>query len=381
MDNYLPLWKELIYFLSLIVRPSPFYLIFFVTARCNSRCVTCFNPARTGYETHELKLAEIAKIVQKAPRLYQLTISGGEPTLRDDLPQIIALFKRHTGICHITITTNGLLPEKTVDILRQIDRLCPGLHIRLTVSLDGLGSVHDHIRGVPGSFAAVVETLHLLQNLRRQMPRLRLAINTVFCHYNQEHIEPLIDYVADNHQVENHLLLWVRGIPRDPLVSSVDLGRFIAAKKRIDSLYPQRENQGPISSVFWELDRMVCQIVIQTIKQKRAILPCRAGSKMIVIDEIGRVRPCEPSAYQSRNNHQIRENETSPRSPWLLGSLRESDYDLRSILNSSESKEKIRTIQKRGCHCTYECAIYSSVLSHLSSVARILLDCIRGNNR
>lgn len=381
MTNYLPLWKELIYFLSSVVRPNPFYLIFFVTARCNSRCLTCFNLTKEGYETNELTLAEIAEIARKSPPLYQLTISGGEPTLRDDLPQIIALFKKYTGICHTTITTNGLLPEKIVHILCQINSLCPKLHTRVTLSLDGLGPVHDHIRGVPGSFASTVKTLYQLQDLRRQIPRLRVAVNSVFCHQNQEHIGPLIDYVANNHQVENHLLLWVRGLPRDPSVSWVDLGKFIAAQSRLNDLYSNRENQGPLSRVFQELDRKVGQVVIQTITQKRAILPCRAGSKMIVLDETGRVRPCEPSAYQSLNKRKLRETDASERSPWLLGSLRENDYDLRSILSSSESREKISTIRKKGCHCTYECAIYASILSHLPSIPQVLLDSIRANHR
>jgi MoaA/NifB/PqqE/SkfB family radical SAM enzyme len=98
--------------------------------------------------------------------LIQLT--GGEPFLRDDLPDIIELVKEAAPRCMIWIPTNGLLPERihnaTVEILERLDT--PRLGV--TVSLDGDAEVNDAQRGVEGSFKQAVTTIKNLSNLKNR---------------------------------------------------------------------------------------------------------------------------------------------------------------------------------------------------------------------
>jgi MoaA/NifB/PqqE/SkfB family radical SAM enzyme len=372
--------KDLIYFLSFYLRPHPFYLIFFVTKRCNSRCVTCFHPENQGGEYEDLSLPEIRAFASQTPPLFQLNLTGGEPTLRDDLPEIISVFQRYTGIRHVTLTSNGMLPDKTVNICREIGSRCPKLPFRITISLDGLETVHNRIRGVKDGFQKATRTIRGLLELHKELPHLRVAVNSVYCHQNQDHFPHLVDYLHKNFPLENHLLLWPRGNPRDPSVMKVEFDTFVRVKSQLDRYYTNGTNQGYLSRVFNELDKMVGQSVIETIHRNRLPSPCRAGRRMIVIDAVGNVQICEPSAYQSQGRSKdLTDAVPLDESRWQLGSLRENDYSIRNILALPETKKKIRTVQKNCCYCTYECARYASILSHLPSVMKILFNCCKFN--
>lgn len=111
-----------------------------VTDRCNFRCPYCmpkevFGP---GYPfLHEPQLMTVAEMVRIA-RVFlhqgvrKLRLTGGEPLLRPDLPDLIAALKRETPVPEVALTTNGWLLERMAPALAAA-----GLD-RLNVSLDAL---------------------------------------------------------------------------------------------------------------------------------------------------------------------------------------------------------------------------------------------------
>src|SRR5437868_838588 len=143
--RYLPILKER-------VRAPQFNSLFlFVTSRCNSLCRTCFYFDKLNSKD-DLTTGEIERISETAPSFHKLWISGGEPFLREELADIVAMFVRRNGVRNLNLPTNGLVPEK---IFRTMDRMlasCPELSIDLNFSLDGLANTHDSIRGVPNNF-------------------------------------------------------------------------------------------------------------------------------------------------------------------------------------------------------------------------------------
>ncbi len=84
-----------------------------VTNRCNMRCPVCFANAGTAGYVYEPTIEQIDRMLDAAAKvnfpkgIHALQLSGGEPTVRDDLPEIVRLVKRH-GINHIEVNTNGL---------------------------------------------------------------------------------------------------------------------------------------------------------------------------------------------------------------------------------------------------------------------------------
>jgi len=161
------------------VRPRQFNSLFlFVTSRCNSLCRTCFYFDKLN-SRDDLTTEQIQRISETAPPFRKLWLSGGEPFLREELAEIVAMFAHRNGVKNINLPTNGLLPEK---MFRAVDRMleeCPEVAIDLNFSLDGLANTHDAIRGVPNNFTRTLATMAEAGRRYRGVRRLRRNVLTV----------------------------------------------------------------------------------------------------------------------------------------------------------------------------------------------------------
>lgn len=118
-----------------------------VTKRCNLRCRFCF--ANGGDEAEEPSLdslkAAVSDIVEKCGNVL-LQLSGGEPTLRDDLPELVR-FAKASGCSYVQLNTNGLRlgqDEPYAKALRQA-----GLDI-VFLQFDGTeDKIYEYLRGRP----------------------------------------------------------------------------------------------------------------------------------------------------------------------------------------------------------------------------------------
>ena len=89
--DYFPILKDR-------VRARQFNSLFlFVTSRCNSLCRTCFYFDKLNSKD-DLTTREIERISETAPPFRKLWLSGGEPFLRDELAEIVAMFVRRNGV-------------------------------------------------------------------------------------------------------------------------------------------------------------------------------------------------------------------------------------------------------------------------------------------
>ena len=124
-----------------------------MTRRCNLRCVHCYAFAQDEhYRGDELSTDEGKALIDDLASFGSPVVlfSGGEPLLREDLPDLID-YAVKKGL-RAVISTNGTLitPEKA-----RIFARCSLSYIG--VSLDGLREVNDTFRGVPGAFAKAIE--------------------------------------------------------------------------------------------------------------------------------------------------------------------------------------------------------------------------------
>src|SRR6476646_11922701 len=91
-------------------------VILFVTSRCNAFCKTCFYHAELNHPG-DLTFAQLEKISQTMPAITDLWLSGGEPTLRRDVSDVIDLFVRNNSVNRIIIPTNGLIKSRVFEIV------------------------------------------------------------------------------------------------------------------------------------------------------------------------------------------------------------------------------------------------------------------------
>ena len=181
---------------------------YYVTLRCNDACEFCSlwrNEAAGRTEEKPYELSLLKKIGVK-----QLNITGGEPLLREDLPDIL---KKAKGLgLEIELTTNGILyREKAESIGGLVDRLYFSLDYPIT-------SEHDRSRGVEcfnevmaaikrakelGEKPAIIFTLtrdsvRFLPEMVELAEKLRVLIylNPVYDFYNTQGFEPMtIEYI------------------------------------------------------------------------------------------------------------------------------------------------------------------------------------------
>jgi cyclic pyranopterin phosphate synthase len=112
------------------------YLRISVTDRCNLRCVYCMPEEGMEFEPEDrlLSFEEITEVVRVLAGLgvRKLRITGGEPLVRKNLEQLIAMLSAIPGIEDIALTTNGIYFASRAEKLRDA-----GL-TRVNISLDSL---------------------------------------------------------------------------------------------------------------------------------------------------------------------------------------------------------------------------------------------------
>lgn len=155
------------------LRGRPVILSHLVTSRCNASCPTCL--WRDDDHTSELDTDTVTWLYGQAADLGipQLVVWGGEPLLRFDLPELLAV-ARAAGLL-VTLITNGwLLGERWPELRGHVDVLI--------LSLDDTGEAHDRLRGLPGLFRRL-ETF--TASVRDDPACPRLLVNTVLSRLNR----------------------------------------------------------------------------------------------------------------------------------------------------------------------------------------------------
>lgn len=157
------------------------YLLWQSTLRCNLRCGHCAVPAEGSAAGLEMDTRQVQTMLEKfandfeVSRIGALAISGGEPTLRADLVEIVA---RASALgFRVGLDSNGLLLGRRPELL---DRLMDAGLALPCLSYDGLEATHDSSRGVP-CHEWVVKAL---EHFARRYPQTPLQTVTVVTRRN-----------------------------------------------------------------------------------------------------------------------------------------------------------------------------------------------------
>ncbi|NOZ58305.1 MAG: radical SAM protein [Euryarchaeota archaeon] len=173
-----------------------------VTNRCNLSCWYCFYYAeRAGY-VYEPSLEDIERMLrylrsQRPVPCNALQLTGGEPTLREDLVEIIKLAKR-LGFDHVQLNTNGIKLAQDAKLAKEIVRAGAGV---VYLSFDGVTARTNpkNHRYIPG----------VLKNARSAGMRLVL-VPTVIRGVNDHELGDIVEFAFKNIDV-------VRGVNFQPV--------------------------------------------------------------------------------------------------------------------------------------------------------------------
>jgi Fe-coproporphyrin III synthase len=326
-------------------------LIFFVTSHCNATCDTCFYWDELNRKG-DLSWEEIVRLSRSTPPFTDLWFSGGEPTLRPELEDIIDLFVRNNGVSHINLPTNGLKPARIVEIADRSLAAHPYLELHVNIALDGFRESHDALRGVPGNFDKAIESAKGLRRLKPKYgKRLRVHFNTVITGANMEEIVPLAESMKSADIVDAHYFNLIRGDAKDPRLKQLQreaLRKIYPSVAEIQWHYAERLFDGNRLLKWMKKAAYVGTLAFHHRTQfenadgsSKWAMPCTAGETSAVIDFDGRVRACEL------------------RQP--VGNLRDHDMDFKLLWESSSRREEPGRIACDQCWCSHVCFIHDSL--------------------
>jgi radical SAM protein with 4Fe4S-binding SPASM domain len=162
-----------------------------LTYRCQNKCVFCYaeSPGR-GQRVSEMTTPEVRTIIDRIfdeAHCPTVSFTGGEPTLREDLPELVA-YAKAKGM-RVNLITNGL---RCAD--RQYVRALKAAGLdSAQVSLEGpTEAIHDSIVRHPGAFLQTTQAVHELR-----AAGIHTHTNTTICGSNRDHLLALVDYIAD----------------------------------------------------------------------------------------------------------------------------------------------------------------------------------------
>jgi len=217
-----------------------------ITNRCNLACPVCFANARVTGLIYEPGFEEIRKMMEtlrneKPVPCYAIQFSGGEPTVRDDLPEIIELAEE-LGFLQIQIASNGVKLAKSPEYCKRLKDA--GLHT-IYLSFDGVTpDPYIKTRG----FNALPLKIKAIKNCRDFGPDSLVLVPTLAKKVNDSQVGGIIRFAAEHLDI-------VKGVNFQPIAFTGRVDQSQREDKRItipDVLrLVEEQTDGEISRNAW----------------------------------------------------------------------------------------------------------------------------------
>jgi radical SAM protein with 4Fe4S-binding SPASM domain len=263
---------------------APYRMDLALTYRCNNDCPHCYNARLRSYP--ELDTADWKRIID---RLWDLNIphlifTGGEPTLRNDLPELIAYAEGKGQITGLNTNARRLSDPDYVTQLVEA-----GLdHVQITVeSLDPV--VHDKMVNLQGAWQQTISGLKNTLN-----SSLFVMTNTTMLKHNQNSIGKTLDYLAG---------LAVPTVGLNALIYS-GRGKDVGTGLTEEELKPlltlaQEKIKNTGQKLIWYTPTLYCHL--NPLEMNLGIKGCTAALYNMCVEPDGGVIPCQ-SYYNQIGN-------------------------------------------------------------------------------
>jgi len=276
------------------IRPT--VLIYNCTWVCDARCEMCSN-WKHGDRKSDMTLEQLEPVMNHPfwDRVENLNISGGEPTTRNDLPEMVEMFQRHLPrMRKIGINTTGLTPHRAIPMLTRIVRFCAehDLLISVRVSLDGIGDIHDQVRHVKRGFDKANETIAAMQSLSAEHANFQFGIAaTIF---------------ATNLDDAQNILTWARAKKLDVVFNMLRFTDAMLNNKELQPTIAFQKREEEFMRKFF-LDRVQEESVLSgqaflylhyadmIANGYRRTMPCPFRSQGLLLNPYGDLYYCENS--------------------------------------------------------------------------------------
>jgi MoaA/NifB/PqqE/SkfB family radical SAM enzyme len=328
-----------------ILLPGIKYLILRVTKKCNAACPFCLNSYYQNLaedDGSELTVDEYSRIARNISGLTVLNLSGGEPYLRPDLFEIADAFVVHSGARTISSPTNGSCPDRVLDFARKMLERHRDIVLKVGISIDAVGELHNEIRGLPSGYGNALETARALRELKKSHGNLLVYAITTVSGANATILDSVVDELSRLALFDDHFLTLVRGPTPETQLTTAEFELFLRVSRRLMTLYPPPASLK--GRVFKSITKAALQDTEKSFRDRQQSFRCQAARRMLNISEQGNVCICEILPDP------------------VLGNLREHEYDIGRILALPVTTERLRELERSACDCHWDCAIFGSLL-------------------
>lgn len=267
--------------LKLRIRPRVLQLP--ITSRCNSCCTTC-NIWKMLKKT-DLNAEELASVLKNAffQRIEVVGVNGGEPSLHQDIENVISALFVLKKLKRVHIISNGMNGRILLDKLARIKLLCNSHNVKLflTISIDAIGSVHDATRGISGAFDKTVQTVkNILQDKSVYCDELDIG-----CTISNANIGfmPAVSVLCRHLGVDSYYHL---AVPNERL-HTFNVAPYSIMNNRRNILLAQEYFYGEFKYCYSLKQRMRSFISYDYLAHqgKRRLAPCQYLRRDVTIDE------------------------------------------------------------------------------------------------
>jgi radical SAM protein with 4Fe4S-binding SPASM domain len=265
---------------------APLRMDLALTFRCQNDCVHCY--AGGPHETPELTTAQWKSVIDKlsAIGVFILTFTGGEPTLREDLPELL-LYAQNKGMVTGLISNGRKLKDKAfVDVLEK-----SGLDFVQVTLESHKPQVHDKMTAEKGSWK---ETVAGIQNAVQS--QIYVSTNTTISKHNANEFLTTIDYIKG---------LGVNAFGCNSLIYSGKAPsaseEFALSVEDLNTLLPKIRDKAQMIDLkfLWYTPTQYCQF--DPLQLGLGVKACTAAMINACVGPNGDVYPCQ-SYFESLGN-------------------------------------------------------------------------------
>lgn len=286
-----------------------------VTYRCNAHCNMCDCWKDPSDPQKEIPLS----VIQKLPKMSFTNITGGEPFIRKDLPEIVReLYKKSD---RIVISTNGYFTDRILSLCKEF----PTVGIR--ISIEGLQQTNDQIRGIPDGWNRGYSTLKKLVEIGHPDVGFGMTVQDMNC----QDLIPLY-HIANELNMEFatatlHNSFYFRKTDNainDKLAVAKEFEKLI--NELLESKSPKKWGRAFFNHGL-----------INYIYEQPRLLPCEMGTDAFFIDPFCDVIPCNGMAKKA-----------------VMGNLHDQSWD--DLWNSVQAE----SVREQVKNCSRNCWMIGS---------------------
>ena len=320
----------------------PYIYRFDITYKCDSKCKTCYIWKQKVDTKKEIKLEEFKKIIKNVKDdVIVLILSGGQPILREDFSGFIKIASDMCkNLYQINIDINGLNSNLIKErISKALDTCSKDINFVVVVSLDGLGKVHDDIRGIFKAYEKTLKTIKVLKDLQKNYKNLKVEIQLIISKFNIYHIKEFLENISEL-GINVHSSFALEGDVFKNINSNIE----VKYDKNLEELIKYLYKRIKLISMYNFIERIFLKLHLIYFRENIQILPCYASYSSITID----------------NNCNIKICDTHPK----INSLKKFDYDIKTALKDDNLKFKRKEVKNNGCSCMIDCEFFLSVIQN-----------------